>query len=80
MVTLTMATEVENSVSLVDLRMGIQSANLILETLPLGLGTRGIKGRVRVILLVNQAKVCRGLLYVSFDIQAPATLQIYRLT
>lgn len=66
MVTLTMATEVENSVSLVGATVGIQPGNLVLKTLPLGFGACGIKGRVRVIGFVNQAKVCRGLRRVSF--------------
>lgn len=65
MVTLAMTTEVENSVSLVGDTVGIQDGNLVLETLPLGLGARGIEGRVRVIGLANQAKVCRGLCRVS---------------
>lgn len=66
MVTLTMATEVENTVSLVGDTVRIQDGNLVLETLPLGLSARGIEGRVRVIGLANQAKVCRGLRGVSF--------------
>lgn len=60
-----MATEVENRESLIGSAADIQRGNLILKTLPLGLGARGIEGRVRVIGLVNQAKVCRGLRCVS---------------
>ena len=80
MVTLTMATKVENSISLVGARVGIQNGNLVLETLPLGLGARRVKRRVRVIGLVNQAKVGRSLPCVSLGVQCVATPQIYSLT
>lgn len=63
-----MATEVENSISLVGATIGVKDGNLVLETLPLGLGARGIERRVRVVGLVNQSKVCGGLRHVSFGL------------
>lgn len=57
MVTLAVAAEVENGVPRARVAGGVQTGDQVLESLPLGLGACGIKGSIRTIRPVNQAKI-----------------------